>query len=324
MKKYNIPNTTLEVSRLAYGCMKIGGAWSSEPLGAQEKKMAVDAVMAAYESGINFFDHADIYCRGRSEQVFSEMWNVESGFRDKIYLQTKCAIRFRATPREDDPGRYDFSRDHIISSVEGSLKRLNTDYIDVLLLHRPDPLAEPEEVASAFDELYNSGKVRYFGVSNHHSYQIALLKKYVNQPIVVNQVELNILHSFLINDGVIFDRAEPSGSVVSGTLDYMRLNDIFVQAYSPVARGLLTGYSDDVPQNVKDTFRLIEQLAREKQTTTEAIALAWILRHPAGIQPVIGTTKPERIRASAQADDVELTREEWYKLFIAARGNVLP
>lgn len=325
MKKYKIPNTTLEVSRIAYGCMKIAGRqWNDNPLTREERDEAIKSVTAAVEAGIDFFDHADIYLRGKAEEAFSGIWDVFPGLRDKITLQTKCAIRLKGTPHETSPGRYDFSGDHIISSVEGSLRRLKTDYIDILLLHRPDPLCEPEEVAAAFDSLYNSGKVRYFGVSNHTAYQMELLAKYINQPIVVNQVELSIMHNYLINDGVIFNRKEASESITLGTMDYMRLKEIFVQAYSPVARGLLTSYSDEAPQNVKDTYRLIEKMAKEKGTANEAVAIAWLLKHPARIQPIIGTTRPERIRASALADNVELTREEWYELFTAARGNPVP
>ncbi len=191
MKKQIIVGTDLKVSRIAFGCMNLGKIRGN--MNEFENKIeAVKSIIEALELGINFFDHADIYAEGKSEEVFSEVWNKIPGLREKIYLQTKCGIRMKGQPDGNDLGRYDFSYEHIINSVNGSLKRLKTDYIDILLLHRPDPLVEPDEVAKAFDELYESGKVRYFGVSNHSGYQIDLLKKSVYFPIVVNQLELNI------------------------------------------------------------------------------------------------------------------------------------
>lgn len=321
MKTYHIPQTDLEVSRLAYGCMQIGGRWDSDPMTAVEKTTALNVVTAAYEQGINIFDHADIYTHGKSEAVFGEMLGQIP--RDQIVIQSKCGIRFPGQPQPDDPHRYDFSYEHITSSVEGSLRRLGTEYLDILLLHRPDPLVEPEEVARAFDALHHSGKVRYFGVSNHNPAQMALLQKHVTQPLVVNQLEINLLHAHLINDGAIVN--QNGGTYVAGTsiLDYCRLHDVLVQAWAPVAGGQLFNPPADAPENVRKTARLVAAMAETKQTSKEAIVLAWLLRHPAGIQPIIGTTKAQRVIASCLADEVQLSREEWYSLFTAGRGATL-
>ena len=325
MKTLIIPNTGLEVSRIAYGCMQLGGQWNQEPLNAKEKRQAVKLVETALAEGINFFDHADIYMIGKSEKAFSEIWKALSVSRDSVILQSKCGIRLQEMPNPGDPQRYDFSYQHIINSVEGSLNRLKTDYLDILLLHRPDPLIEPEEVARALDELHSGGKVRYFGVSNHTASQIAFLQKHISQPIVANQVELNLLHSYLIDEGVEFNRQNSQSRMAEGTLDYCRLQDIMIQAWSPVAGGKL--FVDPQKENdpkIKNTAALITALSRQKNTTKEAIALGWLLRHPAKIQPIVGTTNPQRLKASCLADEIELSQEEWYALFIAGKGVPLP
>lgn len=325
MKMQKIANTDLEVSRIAYGCMNIGGNWEDQPLTGSIRKQAIATVQAALDLGINFFDHANIYCRGKSEEAFSGLWENSPALRQKIYLQTKCGIRLNADPDSDSPTRYDFSCGHILSSVEASLKRLKTDYLDVLLLHRPDPLVEPEEVARAFDDLNQSGKVRYFGVSNHTAAQLTLLKKYVRQPIIFNQVEFNLIHTQLLDEGIVFNQRNPRLTRDEDSLEYCRLHDIILQAWSPLAVGTLTGRktgksSDPLIKAIKQ----VSKMAREKGVPGEAILIAWILRHPAHIQPVIGTTNPERMRAACEGDKVELTREEWYRLFIAGRGEEIP
>lgn len=324
MKTYQIPQTNIEVSRISYGCMNLGGRWDQTPLSAAERANATKVVMTAYEQGITMFDHADIYAMGKSEAVFGEILQQRPGWREKIILLTKCGIRFPGDPNPDDPARYDFSYQHIIKTVEGSLGRLRTDYVDILLLHRPDALVEPEEVAAAFAELHRSGKVRYFGVSNHTGAQIDLLKKYVEQPLVINQLEINLLHSGLINEGIIVNQTGGEYTEASGILDYCRLHDIMIQAWSPVAKGALIAPPADAEDRVLKTADMIAAMAAAKGTTREAIALAWLLRHPAGIQPVVGTTNSDRLVASCQADSVHLSREEWYTLFVTARGNPVP
>lgn len=324
MKTYQIPGIDLPVSRLAYGCMRLAGSWDDVPLTADDRHRAVAALAAALEGGINIFDHADIYMRGKSEQVFADALDDLGVAREQVVLQSKCGIRFPGNPSPHSPGRFDFSYEHITASVEGILRRLRTEYLDILLLHRPDPLVEPEEVARAFDELHRSGKVRAFGVSNHTGPQIALLQASLDQTLVVNQVELSLLHSYLIDDGVLADQREAVYANASGTLDTCRLHGIRLQAWSPVAHGVLSNPPDDAPDNVRAAAQLIARFAVEKETTSDAIVLGWLLRHPAGIQPVLGTTNPQRIAASCRADDVILSREEWYRLFIAARGGPLP
>jgi predicted oxidoreductase len=324
MKFYQLVNTDLEVSRIGYGCMGIGGSWDRNTLTQEEKLAATRAVMTAHEQGITLFDHADIYAHGKSEVIFSEILQQNSGLRDKIIIQSKCGIRFKDDPVPGNPFRYDFSYGHIISSVEGILNRLKIESLDILLLHRPDALVEPEEVARAFKEVHDSGKVRYFGVSNHTGGQIALLQKFVDQPLMANQVELNLLHYHLIHDEIMSNIGGDSPLAVAGTLDYCRLNDIRVQAWAPVAGGKLIDPPEDAEERIKRTVSVIARFAEEKQTSKEAIALAWLLRHPAGIQPIIGTNNPKRIIASCLADAIDLTRDEWYTLFTTARGNPVP
>ncbi len=221
MKTYHIANTPLEVTRLAYGCMGIGGGWAPGPLTERTGKDALAAVRAALDAGINFFDHADIYGRGRCEEAFAGIWKERPGLRQQIMLQTKCGIRFEDDPEPGNVRRYDFSREHILHSVEASLRRLKTDYVDLLLLHRPDALAQPEEIASAFDRLSDDGKARHFGVSNHSAAQIDLLKRAVRQPLVVNQLELNLVHNQLITAGTVVNQDEPSRAIHGeGTIEY--------------------------------------------------------------------------------------------------------
>ena len=318
MKTYRVPHTTLDVSRLAYGCMKLGGRWDAPAPGAEQVVSAARLVTTAVERGITLFDHADIYARGKSETVFGQVLKQMPGLRERIIIQSKCGIR------TDDPPRYDFSYEHIIAAVEGSLRRLQTDYLDILLLHRPDPLVEPAEVARAFDDLRRAGKVRYFGVSNHTGAQIALLQKEMAQPLVINQLELNLLHSHLIDEGIIANQRGGAYTAAANILDECRVREIMVQAWSPVARGVLFAPPADAPEPVRQTATLVAELARDKGTSAEAIVLGWLLRHPAGIQPIVGTTQVERLEACCLADEVALSREEWYRLFTCARGARLP
>lgn len=324
MKTYQLAGTDLDVSRVVLGCMGLSNRWDTSPYTAAEVEHGIALVQSAVEQGINSFDHADIYARGKSEQVFGEVLKAVPGLRDRIVIQTKCGIRFAGTPNAESPGRYDFSHGHIIASVEGSLKRMAIGQVDILLLHRPDPLMEPDEVARAFDDLHRSGKVRYFGVSNFSASQIALLQKSLDQRLVINQLELSLLHHHLIDEGVGVNQTGYTYGGTTGTLDYCRLNDIRVQAWTPVARGKIFSPPEDAPENVTAVARVIADLAHDLGTSREAIALGWLLRHPAGIQPVIGTTRIERLLDSVKAADVDLSRESWYALFTAARGKAVP
>jgi len=324
MKTYHLANTDLDVSRIVCGCMGLSDRWDTSPYTKDEVTKAIALVEAAIGQGINFFDHADIYARGKSEQVFGEVLKAIPGLREQIVIQTKCGIRFADTPDKGLPGRYDFSYDHIVDSVDGSLARLGIEQIDILLLHRPDPLMEPNEVARAFDSVHKAGKVRYFGVSNFSASQIALLQRSLDQPLVANQLEISLLHHHLIDEGVGVNQTGYTYGGTTGLLDYCRLSDIRVQAWTPVSRGKIFDPPADAPANVTAVAAAITALAKAKDTTKEAIALGWLLRHPAGIQPVVGTTNLERLAASCQADSVELSREEWYALFTAARGKAVP
>jgi predicted oxidoreductase len=325
MQTYPQAPIPFPVTRIAYGCMKIGGRWDREPHTAAERATGFAAVGAALAQGINFFDHADIYCRGKSETVFGEFLREHPGLREKIVVQSKCGIIFADDPEPGAPHRFDFSREHIVRSAEDILRRLGTDYLDIYLLHRPDPLVEPAEVAAAFDELHRAGKVRGFGVSNHTAGQIELLRQFVNQPIVANQLEVSLYHHGLVSDGFLANQHGHPYSHTAGTLDYCRLHGIRVQAWSPIGGGgKLFGPLEGLAENLRPCRELLEKLAAERGVTPEAIALAWLLRHPAGIQPIIGSLRPERIADAGAADTVELTRYEWYALLEGIRGKDVP
>ena len=320
LSRRNIP-----ASRVVLGCMGLGGSWDSSPITAEHVRQAHEAVDAALSVGINMFDHADIYTRGKAESVFGQLLKERPGLREEIIIQTKCGIRL-AEPDEGMPGHYNFSKEHILHSVDRSLERLGVEYIDILLLHRPDPLMEPSEVAEAIEVLKQSGKVRHFGVSNMHTGQISLLQAYTKEPFIVNQLHMSLKHHGWLDAGVHVNRDTARDNMFpEGTLEYCQLNHIQLQAWGPLAQGLYTGRaSEDMPEAVHQTSALVSQIANEKETTPEAVLLAWLMKHPAGIQPVIGTTNPGRIRACGGAELVELTREEWYKLYISARGKALP
>jgi predicted oxidoreductase len=324
MQTCRVPHSDLEVSRIAYGCMHLSRAWDDEDITAAEVSAATGAINTAVELGITLFDHADIYARGKSERLFGEVLRQTPGLRDRIVVQSKCGIRFAGDPDANSPGRYDFSREHLLRSVEGSLRRLGTGHLDLLLLHRPDPLAEPEEVASAFDELQRSGKVRHFGVSNHSASQISLLRKYVDQPLVANQIELSLLHHHPISEGALFNQTDGIHADAAGTLDYCREHGILVQAWAPLASGKFSAPLAGMDEPMRAAAALVQEMAREKNVSAEAILTAWLLRHPAGIQPIVGTTDPARLAAVCAADELRLTREEWYALLTAVRGQAMP
>ncbi|MBG9791555.1 aldo/keto reductase [Paenibacillus dendritiformis] len=323
MSKIPIQRRGLAASRLVLGCMGLGGGWNDEPITDQHLAAAHAAVDAALEAGINMFDHADIYTRGKAEQVFGQVLKERPELRERIVLQSKCGIRFADN---GIPGRYDFSKEHILRSVDGSLKRLGVDYLDILLFHRPDPLMEPEEVAEAMAALKSAGKVRAFGVSNMSAGQIRLLQAYSKEPFIVNQLEMSLAKIGWLDQGVhVNQNAAKEDIFPEGTLEYCRLENIQIQAWGPLAQGVFSGRDlSDQPASIRETAELVQAMAREKGTTREAIILAWLMRHPAGIQPVIGTSNPERIRACAEAVNVTLTREEWYALYVSSRGRALP
>lgn len=305
MKYIQVPNSNMNISEISLGCMRISDMSDQE---------ISTLIHTALDEGINFFDHADIYGGGKSEERFSEALGMNPSLREKMIIQTKCGIR---------KGYFDFSKEHILEAVDGSLKRLRTDYIDVLLLHRPDALVEPEEVAEAFTILESSGKVKYFGVSNQNPMQIELLTKFVKQKIHFNQLQLSITNTGMIDAGINVNMQIDRSVVRDGSiLDYCRLKDIIIQPWSPFQYGFFEGVFLDNPK-FPELNETINAIAAAKSVTNTAIAVAWLLRHPARMQPIIGTTNAQRVKDSCQASGITLTREEWYQIYLAA-GNQLP
>lgn len=309
MKTFTLPNTTIETSNIILGLMRI------TPLDDEQIRTLV---RSARDAGITMFDHADIYGDERHgcERRFGDAGAIPASEREQVQIQSKVGIR---------DGFFDFSREHILSTVDESLSALKTDYLDLLLLHRPDTLVEPDEVASAFDELFEFGKVRNFGVSNQTPGQIALLKRSVRQPLVVNQVQLSITHSPLIAQGIAANMASLDQSIDrdNGILDYSRLNDITLQAWSPFQKGFFDGVFLGDREQYPELNDVIDSLAAKYDVQPAAIAVAWITRHPANMQVVLGTTNLHHLLDSAAGSDIPLTREEWYRLFTTA-GHILP
>ncbi|GAB6089833.1 aldo/keto reductase [Spirochaeta dissipatitropha] len=313
--------------KLIYGCMEIGGDWSSDQVSPGTVDAAEELIIPLIEDGITDFDHADIYCRGKSELVFSQVLRRHPSIkRESLYIQSKCGIRFPDDDYPGAPGRYDFSYDHIVRSVHEILERLDTSYLDMLLLHRPDPLVEVEEISRAMEDLENEGLVRSFGVSNHSASQIALLQSATGDRIEVNQMQFSLGHPDLLEAGISINQREPGYRLFSmDTLEYCRLNKITLQAWSPLHRGRFTRQDiNDRTAAEAAAGEYIQYLAREKECSPEAILIAWICRHPAGIVPVVGSTDLIRVRSAAMGCTLDLSREEWYQLFILARGAVLP
>ena len=302
---YNIEfgKSKMKVPTVAVGCMRISN------MNEKEVSAFIDKALS---SGLNFFDHADLYGGGKSESVFGNA--ITPSMRENLIIQTKCGIR---------NGQFDFSYDHIVDSVDGSLKRLGTDYIDVLLLHRPDALMEPEEVAKAFDYLKKSGKVRHFGVSNQNPYQMELLKHSLDVPLCANQLQFSVMHTPMIQSGINVNMLNEAGvNRDGGVLDYCRLNKITIQPWSPMQYGFFEGCFVDNEKfpGLNETLQRIGDKYGVSKTT---MAFAWILRHPAKMQPVTGTTNLMRLDDCLKAADIRITREEWYEIYRAA-GNVLP
>lgn len=326
METLTIVNTELLSSRLIAGCMGLGGGWAPETvLDSCHEKQAREFIETALELGINFFDHANIYARGRAEEVFGRILKNRPSLRDQMILQSKVGIR-RSDEPVGTPQRFDFSYEHIIEATEAILRRLNVSHLDILLLHRPDALMEGDEVARAFAQLKQAGKVRYFGVSNQNRFQMDYLQHLLPDSLVANQLEMNLLHHGFAEAGISFNQASPAyPDGWEGVLEYCRLKGVSLQAWSPLARGVLTGgdLSKQRP-TVQKTAALVKEMASAHQVSGEAIVLAWLLRHPAKIQPVLGTSRADRMRACAESVKVKLSREEWYRLFETARGAAMP
>lgn len=314
MKTQTIGQTSLVSTRLVYGCMKVSGGGLPENVTREQIDSGKASIAAAYEAGFTHFDTADIYGRGACDSILGEALRDIAGMRDRVIVTTKCGIRRAGEPSPDSPHRYDFSAEYIAWSCDQALKRLGIDTIDLYLLHRPDVLMNPQEVAKAFDAIHKAGKVRYFGVSNFTPSQLSALQTYLPEPLAVNQVRIHFDSLFTIEDG---------------TLNQCIERRITPEAYSPVGRGMFaTGGT--VPEAnprrevLEKLIALLDETAAAHGTNRTCITLAWLLKHPAGILPIIGTVRPDRIREAAGATDVHLSREEWYRIYIAARGASLP
>ncbi|WP_326838062.1 aldo/keto reductase [Amycolatopsis rhabdoformis] len=301
-----------------YGCMGLGGSWDPAPYTAADVEAAETAITAALDIGVTAFDHADIYRHGKAEAVFGEVLARTPGLRERIVLQTKCGIRL-------DGGFYDLRGASIVARVSESLERLRTDYVDVLLLHRPDPLAEPGEIAAALHRLHDEGLVRHFGVSNMSAAQIAALRSRLDFPLVANQLEMSLARRDWVESGVLVNTAAAAADgFPHGTLEYCAEHGIRLQAWGSLAQGVYTGRPTTPAEHT--TAELVKELAVRHDTTPETIVLWWLTRHPAKIAPVLGSTRPDRIRACGDAVNraAALTHEEWYRLWLAARDEPLP
>jgi predicted oxidoreductase len=305
MRTMMLGRSKLKVPVMAVGCMRINRV---------DKIEAEILIDTALENGANFFDHADIYGGGKCEEIFAEVIHMKSSVREKIFIQSKCGIK---------KDQYDFSKEHILEAVDGSLKRLKTEYLDVLLLHRPDTLVEPDEVAEAFDRLESEGKVRSFGVSNQNPMQIQLLQRSLKQDIVANQLQLGVMNTGMISAGFNVNMQNDAAVVRDGSiLDFCRLNDITIQPWSPFQYGFFDGvYLDN--DKFPELNKKISEIADKYNVANTTIVIAWLLRHPAHMQPVTGTMNNGRLRDCIKASDIFLTRDEWYEIYNAA-GNRLP
>ncbi|MBR5420087.1 MAG: aldo/keto reductase [Lachnospiraceae bacterium] len=309
MKNINIVNGPQNASAIIQGCMRMPGL---------TKEAAAKVIRTAYDCGVNFFDHATCYGEnGAAETRFGEAFPLTGLSREDVILQSKCGLCF-------DRNEFDWTKENILSSVDDSLRRLNTEYLDTLLLHRPDVLYDPEEVAEAFDRLEEAGKVRFFGVSNLVPMQIELLKKYVKQPLVINQVQLSLEQSQLIDQALYMNNKTTDFSVNrdGNALDYCRLKDITIQAWSPLQKGMFGGTFIDDPE-FPGLNKALGELAEREKVSRAAIAIAWILRHPAKMQAIIGTMNPKHLEDICAASDVKLSHHDWYALYLAA-GKYLP
>lgn len=305
MKTVDIGGSGIQASRLGLGCMRISAL--------SEKELAA-YLHTALDCGVNFFDHADIYGGGECEALFGRVLAAEPGLREKLILQSKCGIGKNC---------YDFSKEHILESVDGILMRLQTDHLDFLLLHRPDALMEPEEVCEAFCQLESSGKVRHFGVSNFNSRQLELLQSGLKQKLRVNQMQFGLMCTGMIDHGLRANTEFPHAADRDGEiLDYCRLNHITLQAWSPFQYGFFEGPFVD-NEKFPELNQALEEMGRKYGVSKSAVAAAWILRHPAKMQVILGTTNPQRLRDICSAADIELSRSDWYELYLAA-GNQLP
>ena len=314
MNTIQLGKSSLTASRLAYGCWRIAGESRPGAVQAEDEAAGGRAVISAYESGYTLFDNADVYSGGQAEVMFGRVLREVPGMRERVVVATKCGVRPAGNPNPDSPGRYDFAPEYIVHACEQSLQRLGIETIDLYLLHRADYLGDPHEIAGAFAQLYDAGKVRYFGVSNFRPSLVSALQAACPFPLVVNQVEISLANLATLEDG---------------TLDQCLERNITPMAWSPLGAGLLgagakrllplqQGYRTDA------IVQALDEIAVPRGVSRTVVALAWLLRHPARIMPIVGTANPERIREAVRATELTLTREEWYRLLVVARGEPLP
>ncbi len=314
MKTQRLGTSDVLTTRLSYGNMRCVRTWTPSEATADRRAEGVRSHVAAYEAGYTLFDTADIYCRNVCEEVLGQTLREVSGMRDRILVATKCGVRFKGNPTPESPGRYDFSAEHVLWSCDNSLKALGVDRIDLYQLHRPDVLMNPHEVAAAFDTLHAAGKVRLFGVSNFLPSQFAALAAHCRQPLVVNQVEIHPGRLDCFTDG---------------TLDQCLERTVTPLSWSPLGGGWLgAGHvlkADDAKREARQpVLDELDKTAGEHGVSRTVVALAWLMKHPTGVVPIVGSNSPDHIRDAAKADDVELTREQWYRILIAARGKAMP
>lgn len=314
MQTVKLGLSSLVSSRIAYGCWRSAGTSDPAEVMPEAREVGQRAIIAAYEAGYTFFDNAEIYCRGVCEKILGCALREVSGMRERVLIATKCGIRVAGDPGPEAPKRYDFSGEYIVRACEGSLKRLGIGTIDLYMLHRPDYLADPHEIAGAFLQLHDAGKVRFFGVSNFRPSLLSALQAACPLPLIVNQVEISLAKLDCFTDG---------------TLDQCLAKKITPLAWSPLGGGFLASGAilrlpSEQQRHAKSVLGVLDEIAEKRGVNRTVIALAWLLKHPSRIVPIVGSNNPERIRDAAQAADLELTREEWYQLLIAARGEQLP
>ena len=314
MRTISLGVSHVPCSRLAYGCWRVAGTWNPAEVTTAGRAAGQQAIRAAYEAGYTLFDNADIYCRGEAERMLGEVLKDTPGMREHVIVATKGGIRPAGDPVPDSPSRWDFSAPYLVAACEASLRRLGLETIDLYLLHRPDFLADPEEIAQAFAQLKAAGKVRFFGLSNCRPSLVTAVQATCPMPLVAHQVEISLAKLDAFTDG---------------TLDQCLIEHLTPMAWSPLASGLIGAGAKDL-LTAQKAYRpevflpVLDSLAAARGVSRVVLALAWLLKHPSNIQPIVGSTNPDRIREAARAVDLGLSREEWYRLLVAARGEPLP
>lgn len=312
-----------QASQIVYGCMGLGGGWSDAPAAEKEVQQAQEVIETCLENKINVFDLADIYTFGKAEEVVGQVLKASPSLRKNMVLQTKVGIKLTPT---HEVKQYDLSPEWITSALNASLKRLQSDNVDILFLHRPDPLMDLDDTAAAIEKLHKQGKFSHLAVSNMHAGQIAWLQSAISVPIIANQLQMSLQHADFIEESITTNMKEGCQSgFPRGTMEFCEQQNMQLQAWSPLAQGIYTGNPSKQPSPSElATTKLIGQLANRYSSNVNAVLLAWLLKHPSNIQPVVGTTNLQRIRECAQAGKVSLSRDDWYSLFETARGHEVP